>query len=79
MRTLYVGGLPPDTNSSALRSLFASFGPLVDARVIMRPNTSRCRGFGYVTFETRAAARRAREALDGWTYRDAPLRVAEAT
>ena len=78
MRTLYVGGLPPETDSEALRRLFASFGDLAAARVVMRPSTGRCRGFGYVTFETVDAAKRARLALDGTIVGSGTLRVADA-
>jgi RNA recognition motif-containing protein len=78
MRTLYVGGLPPETDSDALASMFAEFGELSAARVVMRPSTGRCRGFGYVTFATREAAKRARLALDGTLVDGGTLRVADA-
>jgi heterogeneous nuclear ribonucleoprotein A1/A3 len=78
MRTLYVGGLPPETDSSALRDLFATFGELAAARVVMRSSTGRCRGFGYVTFVTLEAAKRARVALDGSLLGGGTLRVADA-
>jgi cold-inducible RNA-binding protein len=76
IRTLYVGGLPPETDTDALRGLFADFGDLRDARVIMRSGV--CRGFGYVTFATEQAAARARAALDGSAIDGGRLRVAEA-
>ncbi len=78
MRTLYVGGLPPETDSEALRRMFAGFGELAAARVVMRPSTGRCRGFGYVTFEDGDAAKRARLALDGTLLAGGTLRVADA-
>lgn len=78
MRTLYVGGLPPETDSDALRALFATYGELRAARVVMRSSTGRCRGFGYVTYATDAGAARARAALDGTLVGDGRLRVAEA-
>jgi RNA recognition motif-containing protein len=78
MRTLYVGGLPPETDSDALRRMFATYGELAAARVVMRPSTGRCRGFGYVTFHTREAARKARLALDGTILGGGTLRVADA-
>lgn len=79
MRTLYVGGLPPNTDSAALRAMFVEFGELDAARVVMRSSTGRCRGFGYVTFREHADAERARAALDGRTMGGGRLRVAEAT
>ena len=54
--TLYVGGLPPETDSEALAKIFVEYGELVAARVVMRPSTSTCRGFCYVTFVTDRAA-----------------------
>lgn len=77
--TLYVGGLPPDMDSGALGTLFCEFGALVAARVVMRPSTNTCRGFGYVTFVSEAAARLAKQALDGHRLGESCLRVAEAT
>jgi RNA recognition motif-containing protein len=78
MPTLYVGGLPPETDSEALRRMFAEFGDLAAARVVMRPSDGRCRGFGYVTFRTREAAKQARSALDGTLLDGGTLRVADA-
>lgn len=78
-RTLYVGGLPPDMNSGDLGTLFRRFGDLLAARVVMRPSSNTCRGFGYVTFVSEAAARLAKQALDGFVIGDSRLRVAEAT
>jgi cold-inducible RNA-binding protein len=76
MRTLYVGGLPPQTDTQTLRELFAEYGELRDARVVMRSGV--CRGFGYVTFATERGATRARAALDGSAVDGGELRVAEA-
>lgn len=77
--TLYVGGLPPDMDSAALDTLFRAYGDLAAARVVMRPSTNMCRGFGYVTFLSEAAARIAKQALDGHHLGASRLRVAEAT
>lgn len=78
MRTLYVGGLPPEFETGMLRKLFGTFGQLADARVIMRSTTGRCRGFGYVTFQLLDEANVARSALDGLLLEGGRLRVAEA-
>ncbi|MBX7084152.1 MAG: RNA-binding protein [Nannocystaceae bacterium] len=77
--TLYVGGLPPEMDSVGLASLFRDYGELAAARVIMRPSTNLCRGFGYVSFVTAAAAELARRALDGRELSGSRLRVAPAT
>lgn len=77
MRTLYIGGLPPETDHSALRRLLARFSGMVRARVITLPSGV-CKGFGYVTFKTEEDAEIALSALDGSPYGDHHLRVAPA-
>lgn len=75
MRTLYVGGLEPDATVDHLRNLFSDFGEVVDARIVMRSSTGRCRGFGYVTLATESAALAAKAALDGRALGTVRLRV----
>ncbi len=75
MRTLYVGGLHPDTTAEGLEALFARHGTVCEARVVMRPSTGHCRGFGYVTFASPSDARRAKAALDGHELDGSRLRV----
>ncbi len=77
--TLYVGGLPPDTDSDVLHAMFSEFGELRSARVVMRPSTNMCRGFGYVEFCEATAAIVAKMALDGREFGGGRLRVASAT
>lgn len=77
MRTLYIGGLPPETDHSALRRLLARFSGMVRARVITLPSGV-CKGFGYVTFQTEEDAEVALCALDGSPYGGHHLRVAPA-
>lgn len=78
MYTLYVGGLPSAASSEQLRSMFAAYGALSAARVVMRPRERACRGFGYVTFLRREDAAAARRALDGHVVDGQRLRVAVA-
>ena len=77
MRTLYIGGLPPETDHGTLRRLLAAFRGLQRARVITLPS-GRCKGFGYVTFESEEAAKVALSTLDGLQYGSHRLRVAPA-
>lgn len=78
MRTLYVGGLPPETDASWLRTLFARFGELASARVVRHRAYGTDLGFGYVTFRNENAAIEARRELDGSELAGARLRVAVA-
>ena len=75
MRTLYVGGLAPDTDATGLRQLFAPFGTVRSARIARRDATGECRGFGFVTFTADDQARAARAALDGTLSGGQRLRV----
>jgi RNA recognition motif-containing protein len=78
MRTLYVGGLPPEADNEALRSMFAGFGEITYAHVVRRLETGDSRGFGYVTFRSELAAMAARRKLDGRELDGQQLRVAPA-
>uniref|UniRef100_A0A0E0DXI0 RRM domain-containing protein n=1 Tax=Oryza meridionalis TaxID=40149 RepID=A0A0E0DXI0_9ORYZ len=58
-RRLFVHGLPPHADAPALAQAFSRFGPLAECDVVARRATGACKGFGFVTFRSRAAARRA--------------------
>ena len=78
MRTLYVGGLPDDTDELALRALFAEYEGVASVRV-MTSEEGGCRGFGYVTFQDDDIATRAQSVLDGRSHDAGTLRVAFAS
>ncbi|RLM69003.1 hypothetical protein C2845_PM17G13050 [Panicum miliaceum] len=63
-RRLFVHGLPPRADAAALAEAFSRFRPLADCHAVADRATGRCRGYGFVSFASRAAARRA--------LRDAP-------
>ena len=77
VRTLYIGGLPPETDHSTLRRLLSAFRGMVRARVITLPS-GMGKGFGYVTFDSEEAANLALSTLDGLEYGAHRLRVAPA-
>ncbi|KAF0894977.1 hypothetical protein E2562_004966 [Oryza meyeriana var. granulata] len=58
-RRLFVHGLPPHADVPALEAAFSCFGPLASCDVVARRATGECKGYGFVTFQSRAAARRA--------------------
>lgn len=76
MHTLYVGGLPRGANAQMLERLFAPIAGLQSARVVTDDDGS-CRGFGYVTFDSRDAVLAARQ-LDGTDIEGGTLRIAPA-
>lgn len=45
---LFVGGLPYSTTDDELRDLFAPFGDVASAKVIIDRETNRSKGFGFV-------------------------------
>ncbi|MFQ6638750.1 hypothetical protein Gotur_016002 [Gossypium turneri] len=53
------------TNHQELKTLFAPFGVVKEARLIKDPKTQRPKGFGFVTFETEAEAQKALKAMNG--------------
>lgn len=63
---LYVGNLPYSIRTPELRQLFASFGNVVDAVVMMEPGQKdRSRGYGFVTMSAAAEAERAAAEMNG--------------
>lgn len=76
VHTLFIGGLPPEANVELLERLFGGIAGLRSARVVTDRDGG-CRGFGYVTFDSRDAVCKARE-LDGQPLGPCRLRVAPA-
>ena len=65
---LLVGNLSFDMTEAELGELFAPFGTVTDAKVIMDQNTRRSRGFGFVTLKNAAEAQAAIKALAGESF-----------
>lgn len=62
---VYVGNLPWDIDNSRLEQIFSEHGKVVSARVVYDRETSRSRGFGFVTFSDETEMNDAIAALDG--------------
>ncbi|KAL9268994.1 putative RNA-binding protein ARP1 [Drosera capensis] len=56
---VFVGGLAWETQSETMRRYFEQFGEILEAVVITDKNTGRSKGYGFVTFHSPEAARRA--------------------
>lgn len=65
MTKLFVGGLPYTYNDQNLRDLFAEFGEILSAVVVIDRFTNRSKGFGFVEMADDNAAQEAIKALDG--------------
>ncbi|EUC66953.1 RNA recognition motif 1 in RNA-binding protein musashi-like musashi protein [Rhizoctonia solani AG-3 Rhs1AP] len=48
---LFVGGLASTVTSESMRDFFAQYGKVIDANVMVDRDSSRSKGFGFVTFE----------------------------
>jgi cold-inducible RNA-binding protein len=75
---LYVGNLSFQTTEGALEELFARFGTVTEAVLIMDKMTRRPRGFGFVTMSSAEEGQRAIEALNGTNIEGRNLIVNEA-
>ena len=77
MKRLFVGNLPFNTTDEDLHELFASFGEVASARVIVDRETQRSRGFGFVEMESGLAATAIAD-LNDTDYGGRNIRVSEA-
>jgi RNA recognition motif-containing protein len=77
-KRLFIGGLSWNTDDAALHTAFARFGEVAEAQVVLDRETSRSRGFGFVTYKDDKAAQSAIQEMDGGTLDGRQLRVNEA-
>ncbi len=78
MKKIYVGNLNFNSTDEGLNTLFAEFGQVNSATVVMDRITGRSRGFGFVEMENDDEATAAIQALDGKEWDDRVLKVNEA-
>jgi len=64
-KKLIVNFLPLTVTSASLKDLFAPFGTVEEANVVIDHVTKTSRGYGFVKFTTEEAAQRAIEMMDG--------------
>jgi RNA recognition motif-containing protein len=76
---IYVGNLSFSSNDEGLHKVFAEFGDVGSAKVVMDRETGRSRGFGFVEMDNSDEAKAAIKALDGAELDGRNLRVNEAT
>ncbi|KAL0555186.1 hypothetical protein IC582_009125 [Cucumis melo] len=58
-RKLYIGGLSPDITSEVLLNFFGRYGDIEEGSVAYDKDTNESRGFGFVTYTTVEAAKKA--------------------
>ena len=77
-KKLYVGNLSYNIGDNNLQELFAPFGTVSSAQVIMDRETGRAKGFGFVEMGTDQEASAAIAALNGKEIEGRALTVNEA-
>jgi cold-inducible RNA-binding protein len=77
-KKLFVGGLAWATTDQGLKDAFAPHGEITEAVVITDRETSRSRGFGFVTFASDGDAANACTAMNGQDLDGRSLNVNEA-
>ena len=75
---MYCGNLSYNTSSSDLDQLFAEFGRVQSAEVIMDRDTGRSKGFGFVEMSTDEEAQKAISELNEYQLGGRGLTVNEA-
>jgi cold-inducible RNA-binding protein len=75
---LYVGNLTYTMNNATLEALFAPYGSVRSAQVIMDRDTGRSKGFGFVEMADDQACQAAMAALNGKEVEGRQLTVNEA-
>jgi RNA recognition motif-containing protein len=77
-KKMFVGGLPYEVDEAKLRELFAPYGKVVGAKVIMDRETGRSKGFGFVEMSTDDEAKAATDKLNNSVLGERKIFVNEA-
>src|SRR3989344_2320196 len=77
-KKLYVGNLPYSATDEILADVFAPFGTVESAKIIMDRDTGRSKGFGFVEMSSDEEAQVAIEKMNGSDYEGRPMTVNEA-
>lgn len=75
---IYAGNLNYDLTESALAEIFAAYGEVAGAKIIMDRDTGRSKGFGFVEMNNDEEAMNAIQALNGQEIDGRAIRVNEA-
>jgi cold-inducible RNA-binding protein len=77
-KKLYVGNLSYDTNDGSLQQMFAAYGSVQSAQIVMDRDTGRSKGFGFVEMSSDQEAQAAITGLNGKEFNGRALTVNEA-
>ncbi|XP_014256009.1 nucleolysin TIA-1 isoform X2 [Cimex lectularius] len=76
---IFVGDLSPEIETHTLREAFAAFGEISDCRVVRDLQTSKSKGYGFVSFVKKAEAESAIAAMNGQWLGSRSIRTNWAT
>lgn len=75
---IYVGNLDYKVDEDDLKGIFEEYGSVSDTKVIMDKYTGKSKGFGFVTMNDSAEAKKAIDDLSGATLENRTMVVNEA-
>jgi RNA recognition motif-containing protein len=75
---IYVSNLGFNVKDEDLKQVFAPYGEVSSAKIIMDKMTNQSRGFGFVEMADNAAAQKAVSELDGSSIDNRNIKVTEA-
>uniref|UniRef100_A0A2K6TJK7 RRM domain-containing protein n=1 Tax=Saimiri boliviensis boliviensis TaxID=39432 RepID=A0A2K6TJK7_SAIBB len=76
---LFIGGLNTETNEKALEAVFGKYGRIAEVLLMKDRETSKSRGFAFVTFESPADAKDAARDMNGKSLDGKAIKVEQAT
>ncbi|XP_070282793.1 RNA-binding motif protein, X-linked-like-2 [Myotis yumanensis] len=76
---LFIGGLSPDIDEKTLEAEFGKYGRVIEVLLMKDRETSKSRGFAFVTFESPADAKAAVRDMNGKSLDGKAIKVAQAT
>ncbi|XP_049636267.1 RNA-binding motif protein, X-linked-like-2 [Suncus etruscus] len=76
---LFIGGLNLETDEKALETEFGKYGRILEVLLMKDRETSKSRGFAFVTFESPADAKAAARDMNGKSLEGKAIKVAQAT
>ena len=77
-KKLYVGNISFQATEDDIRELFSRSGEVASVKIITDQFTGKPKGFGFVEMATAEEAAKAIETLNGTTFMERPITVAEA-
>jgi RNA recognition motif-containing protein len=78
MKKIYIGNIAYNATEEDINELFSKYGEIKSLKIIKDSITGRSRGFGFIEMANENDAKDAISALNGKTFMEKTLNVAEA-